>query len=80
MVMIKPAVHYLDIIRRVKHEFGLPTAAFHASGEYAIIKAAADAGWLDERRCVLETATAIKRAGSDVIVTYFAKDIARWLS
>jgi len=80
MVMVKPAVNYLDIIRQVKDRFNLPTAAYHVSGEYAMIKAAAANGWLDERRCALETTTAIKRAGADVILTYFAKSIARWLS
>lgn len=79
MVMVKPAVNYLDVIRRIKDRFSLPLAAYHVSGEYAMIKAAAANGWLDERRCAVEATTAIKRAGADVIVTYFAKDIARWL-
>jgi len=79
MVMVKPAVNYLDIIQRVRSRFGLPVAAYHVSGEYAMIKAAAANGWLDEKRCVLETMTAIKRAGADVVLTYFAKDIALWL-
>jgi porphobilinogen synthase len=79
MVMVKPAVNYLDIIQRMKDRFRLPVAAYHVSGEYAMIKAAVANGWLDERRCVLETMTAIKRAGADVVLTYFAKDIALWL-
>ena len=79
MVMVKPAVNYLDIIRQVKDRFRLPTAAYHVSGEYSMIKAAAANGWLDEKRCAMETTTAIKRAGADVILTYFAKDIAIWL-
>jgi len=79
MVMVKPAVNCLDVIWRVKEKFGLPTAAYHVSGEYAMIKAAAANGWLDERACVLETTLAIRRAGADMILTYFAKDIATWL-
>jgi len=79
IVMVKPALAYLDIIRRVKDEFGYPTAAYNVSGEYALIKAAAANGWVDERRIVLETLTAIKRAGADIILTYHAKDAARWL-
>ncbi|MFH0981665.1 MAG: porphobilinogen synthase [Planctomycetota bacterium] len=79
IVMVKPAVNYLDIIWRVKEAFGLPTAAYHVSGEYSMIKAAARNGWLDEKRCVLETTTAIRRAGADLILTYFAKDLAGWL-
>jgi len=79
IVMVKPAVNYLDIIRRVKDEFGLPTAAYHVSGEYSMIKAAAANGWLDEKRCAIETTTAIRRAGADLVLTYFAKDLANWL-
>ncbi len=79
MVMVKPAVNYLDVIRRVKDRFGVPTAAYHVSGEFAMIKAAAANGWLDEKRCAIETTTAIKRAGADVVLTYFAKDLAGWL-
>lgn len=79
MVMVKPAVNYLDMIRRVKDRFGVPTAAYHVSGEFAMIKAAAANGWLDEKRCAIETTTAIKRAGADVVLTYFAKDLAGWL-
>jgi len=79
LVMVKPAMNYLDILFRVKEEFGLPTAAYHVSGEFAVIKAAAERGWIDEKRCALETTTAIKRAGADLILTYYAKDLAEWL-
>ncbi len=79
MVMVKPALTNLDIIRRVKDEFGAPTAAYQVSGEYAMLMAAAKNGWLDERACALESLTAIKRAGADAILTYFAKRAARWL-
>jgi porphobilinogen synthase len=80
MVMVKPALPYLDIVRRVKDEFGAPTFAYQVSGEYAMLKAASQQGWLEERTVVLETLTAIKRAGADGILTYFAKDAARWLA
>jgi porphobilinogen synthase len=79
MVMIKPGMPYLDIVRRVKETFGVPTAVYQVSGEYAMLKAAGQAGWLDERACVLEALTGIKRAGADAILTYFALDAARWL-
>jgi porphobilinogen synthase len=79
MIMVKPALAYLDIIRRVKDEFGVPLAAYNVSGEYAMIKAAAANGWIDEPRVVLETLTGIKRAGADMILTYHAPDVARWL-
>ncbi len=79
MVMIKPGMPYLDIIRRIKDRYGVPTFAYQVSGEYAMIKAAALNGWLDERQVVLESLTAFKRAGSDAVLTYFAKDVARWL-
>jgi porphobilinogen synthase len=78
-VMVKPALAYLDIICRVKDAFGLPTAAYNVSGEYAMVKAAARNGWIDERRVTLEVLTSIKRAGADVILTYHARDAARWL-
>jgi porphobilinogen synthase len=78
-LMVKPALPYLDVIRRVREASDLPIAAYHVSGEYAMLRAAAERGWLDERAATLETLTAIKRAGADVIVTYFAKDAARWL-
>ena len=79
MVMVKPALPYLDIIYRVKQETKFPLAAYNVSGEYAMVKAAAAKGWLDEKRVVLETLTAIRRAGADTIITYHAKDAARWL-
>jgi porphobilinogen synthase len=79
MVMVKPALAYLDVIRRVKDESRMPVAAYNVSGEYAMVKAAAAAGYLDERTTVLETLTAIRRAGADIVITYHAKDVARWL-
>jgi len=79
MVMVKPALPYLDIVRRVKDSFGAPTLAYHVSGEYAMLKAAASKGWLDERACVLESLLAIKRAGADAILTYYAAQAAAWL-
>jgi len=79
MVMVKPALPYLDVLRRVKDEAGIPVAAYNVSGEYAMLKAAAAAGYLDERAAVLETLTSIRRAGADIIITYHAKDAARWL-
>ena len=79
IVMIKPALPYLDVIARVKETFGYPTAAYQVSGEYAMLKAAARNGWLDERRTMLECLTAIKRAGADIIITYYAQDAARAL-
>ena len=80
IVMVKPALAYMDVIRRVKDEFGMPTAAYNVSGEYALVKAAAERGWVDERSIVLETLTAMRRAGADLILTYHAKDAARWLA
>jgi len=80
MVMVKPALAYLDVIYRVKKRFNRPVAAYNVSGEYSLVKAAAAQGWVDERAVVLEMLTAIKRAGADVILTYFAKDAARWLN
>jgi porphobilinogen synthase len=79
IVMVKPALAYLDLIRRVKDAFGYPVAAYSVSGEFAMIKAAAEKGWLDEERVVMETLTAMRRAGADMILTYFAKDAARLL-
>jgi len=76
MVMVKPALPYLDVIRRVKDHFGVPVAAYNVSGEYAMLKAAAERGWLDGERAALEAVTAIRRAGADVILTYHAKEIA----
>jgi porphobilinogen synthase len=80
IVMVKPALPYLDVIHRVKQETGFPLAAYNVSGEYAMVKAAALNGWLDERRVTLEVLTAIRRAGADLILTYHAKDAADWLS
>jgi len=79
VVMVKPAGAYLDIIHRVKTTFGLPTAAYQVSGEYAMIKAAAEKGWIDEKRVAMESLLSIKRAGADMILTYYGKDMARWL-
>ncbi len=79
IVMVKPALAYMDVIRRVKDEFDFPVAAYNVSGEYSMVKAAAQKGWVDERRIVLEILTGIKRAGADIIITYHAKDAARWL-
>ena len=77
IVMIKPALAYLDIISRVKTEFGLPVAAYSVSGEYAMIRAAGQLGWIDEERVMVEALTGIRRAGADIVITYFAKDLAR---
>jgi porphobilinogen synthase len=79
IVMVKPALPYLDVIARVKDAFGYPTAAYQVSGEYSMLKAAARHGWIDERRAMIETLTAIARAGADMIITYYARDIARAL-
>jgi porphobilinogen synthase len=79
MLIVKPALPYLDIVRRVKEETRMPVAAYNVSGEYSMIKAAAAAGYLDERAAVLEALTAVKRAGADVVITYHAKDAAQWL-
>ncbi|MBT8084823.1 MAG: porphobilinogen synthase [Woeseia sp.] len=79
IVMVKPALPYLDIVRRVRDEFAVPTFAYQVSGEYAMIKAAAANGWLDERQAVLESLLAIRRAGASAVLTYFALDAARWL-
>ncbi|KFN45867.1 delta-aminolevulinic acid dehydratase [Arenimonas metalli CF5-1] len=79
MVMIKPGLPYLDIVRRVKDHYGAPTFVYQVSGEYAMLKAAAQNGWLDERACALESLVSIKRAGADGVLTYFALDAARWL-
>ena len=79
VVMVKPATPYLDVIRRVKDATGAPVAAFHVSGEYSALKAAAQNGWIDEERAVLETLTSIRRAGADLVLTYYAKDAAAWL-
>jgi porphobilinogen synthase len=79
MIMVKPAIPCLDVIRAVREEFDLPLAAYNVSGEYAMIKAAAAKGWLDERQAALESLTAIKRAGADVIISYWTKELAAWL-
>jgi porphobilinogen synthase len=79
MVMVKPALPYLDVIRMVRDRFDVPVAAYNVSGEYSMVKAAARNGWLDEQRCVLEVLTAIHRAGASIVLTYHAKDVARWL-
>ncbi|WP_119842791.1 porphobilinogen synthase [Salinibacter ruber] len=79
MVMVKPALPYLDVIHRVQQHSDVPVAAYNVSGEYAMIKAAAQNGWLDEKKCALEALTGIRRAGADVVLTYFAEDAARWL-
>ena len=79
MVMVKPALAYLDVIRRVRESFDAPVGAYNVSGEYAMVKAAAQKGWLDEKRVVLEILTGIQRAGADLILTYHAKDAATWV-
>jgi porphobilinogen synthase len=79
MLMVKPATAYLDVVRRIKDATGAPVAAYHVSGEYSMLKAAAANGWIDERAAVLETLTSIRRAGADAIVTYYAKEAAPWL-
>ena len=80
MVMVKPALPYLDVLKAVKERFGLPTSAYQVSGEFAMIKAAAKNGWIDEKRVALETLTSIKRAGADFILTYYALEAAKWLA
>ena len=79
-VMVKPSLPYLDIIARIKHEFSVPTFAYQVSGEYAMLKAAAQNGWLDEKSTILESLISIKRAGADAILTYFAEQVAEWIS
>ena len=78
IVLVKPALPYLDILWRVRERFGLTTAVYHVSGEYAMVKAAAERGWLDERPAVLEIMTGLKRAGADLIITYWARELAEW--
>jgi porphobilinogen synthase len=80
MLMVKPALAYLDIVSEVRRKTDLPLVAYNVSGEYAMVKAAAAAGWIDERKIVLETLTGMKRAGADAIITYHAQDAARWLA
>ena len=79
VIMVKPALPYLDVIRAARERFDLPLAAYNVSGEYAMVKAAAAAGWLEEEAAALESLTAIKRAGADIVVSYWAKDLAAWL-
>ena len=79
IVMVKPALAYLDVIRRVRDHCDLPLAAYNVSGEYSMIKAAAQNGWIDEQRIVMEVLTGIRRAGADMVITYFAPDVAAWL-
>jgi len=79
MVMVKPALAYMDVIHRIRQHTNLPVVAYNVSGEYAMVKAAAQQGWIDEQKIVLETLTGLKRAGADLILTYFAKDVAHWL-
>jgi len=79
MIMVKPAMAYLDIIYRAKQKFNLPLVCYNVSGEYSMIKAAAQQGWIDERNCVIESLVGMKRAGADIIITYFAKDVAEWM-
>ena len=79
VIMVKPALPYLDVIRAARERFPVPVAAYNVSGEYAMVRAAAAAGWLDERQAALESLTAIKRAGADIVITYWAKELARWL-
>lgn len=80
IVMVKPALSYLDIVRRVKESFQMPVAAYNVSGEVSMIKAAAERGWIDEKAVVLESLLSMKRAGADILITYYAKDVARWLN
>jgi porphobilinogen synthase len=80
IIMVKPALAYLDVLRRAKEKFGCPMAAYNVSGEYAMVKAAGERGWIDEKRVVLEILTSIKRSGSDFILTYFAREAAEWIS
>ena len=79
MVMVKPGMPYLDIVRRVKDQFGVPTFAYQVSGEYAMLKAASQNGWLEEKSVVMESLLSFKRAGADAILTYYAKSAAHWL-
>jgi porphobilinogen synthase len=79
IVMVKPALPYIDILWRVRERFGKPTAVYHVSGEYAMVKAAVEKGFLDERAAVLEIMTSLKRAGADIIITYWARDLVEWV-
>ena len=77
--MVKPALAYMDVIRQIKDQFGCPVATYNISGEYSMVKAAAQKGWVDEKRIVMEVLTGIKRAGADIVITYHALEAARWL-
>ena len=79
IIMVKPALAYLDVVRQVRNSINRPVAVYNVSGEYAMVKAAAANGWIDEKRIVLETLTSMKRAGADIIITYHAMDAAKWL-
>ena len=79
IVMVKPAMAYMDVIREARERYNHPLAAYNVSGEYSMVKAAAQQGWIDERKVTTELLTGIKRAGADIIISYFAKDVARWL-
>jgi porphobilinogen synthase len=80
MLLVKPGMPYLDVVQRIRQVTNLPVAAYHVSGEYCMIKAAAEKGWVNERDIVMEVMTSFKRAGTDIILTYYAKDIAKWLA
>ena len=80
MLMVKPALAYLDIMRMIKDQFDLPLVAYNVSGEYSMVKAAAQQGWINEKAIVQEMLTGMKRAGADIIITYFAKDVAGWIA
>ena len=80
MVMIKPGIPYLDVLSSVKKTFGMPTFAYHVSGEYSMLKAASQNSWIDEKSCVLEALLCFKRAGADAILTYYAKEVAMWIN
>jgi len=80
IIMVKPGLPYLDILRDLRNEYDLPLAVYNVSGEYSMVKGAAERGWIEEERVVLETMTAFKRAGADIIITYHAKDVAKWLA
>jgi porphobilinogen synthase len=80
MVMIKPGLPYLDVLSNVKQTFGIPTFAYHVSGEYSMLKAASQNNWIDEKSCVLEALLCFKRAGADAILTYYAKEVAMWIN
>lgn len=80
MLMVKPGVPYLDVLSKVREKTRLPLAAYHVSGEYAMLKAAAERGWIDEKQAVLETLKGFRRAGADAIATYYAKDVAKWMT